>query len=111
VNNAVAELNTLPGQLNTLRSRLEENRRILSEIHNTQLDSRWTGRTVTDINNDITTETSNKNKCNNLLNILSRIQAAEQHPAYSNPAHAQHAYYQTLHTNEVNSFNASIAGM
>ena len=111
MNNAIAGLDTLPSQLNTLRSRLEENRRILNEIHNIQLDWRWTGRIVRDINNDITTETSNRSKCNNLLSALSRIQTAEQHPAYTNPAHAQHAYYQTLHTNEVNSFNAAIVGM
>ena len=111
VNNAINWLNNLPGQINALRARLDENRRILNDIHNIQLDWRWSGRRVADINNDITTETSNRNICNNLLNILSRIQTTEQHAAYSNPANPQHAYYQTLHTNEVNSFNASIAGM
>lgn len=111
MNNAIAGLNALSGQISTLRSRLEENRRILNEIHNIQLDWRWTGRTTTDINNDITTETWNRNKCNNLLSILSRIQTAEQHPAYSNPAHAQHAYYQALHTNEVNNFNVARVGI
>ena len=111
VNNAINWLNNLPGQINTLRARLDENRRILNDIHNIQLDWRWSGRRVADINNDITTETSNRNICNNLLNILSRIQTVEQHAAYSNPAHPQHAYYQTLHTNEVNNFNATIAGI
>ena len=111
MNNAIAGLNALPGQINTLRSRLEENRRILNEIHNTQLDTRWTGRTVADINNDITNETSNKDICNDLLNILSRIDATENHTAYSDPAHGQHAYYQRLHTNEVDSFNAAVVGI
>jgi len=111
MNNAIAGLNTLPSQINTLRNRLEENRRILNDVYNIQLDWRRTWRTTTDINSDITIETWNRNKCNNLLSILSRIQTAEQHPAYSNPAHAQHTYYQTLHTNEVNNFNVARVGI
>lgn len=111
MNNVIAGLNTLPSKINTLRSRFEENRRILNDVYNIQLDWRRTWRTTTDINNDITTETWNRNKCNNLLSILSRIQTAEQHPAYSNPAHAQHAYYQALHTNEVNNFNVARVGI
>ena len=111
VNNAINWLNNLPGQINTLRARLNENRGILNEIHNIQLDWRWSWRTVADINNDITNRTSDRDRCSTLLSILSRIQTIEQHPAYSNTAHAQHTYYQTLHTNEVNNFNASIAGI
>ena len=110
MNNAIAGLNSLPSQISTLRTRLEENRRILNDIHNIQLDARWTWRTVADINNDITTDNSHINTCRNLLNILTRIQNAEQHPAYSNPTHAQHTYYTTLHTNEVNNFNILITG-
>ena len=111
MNNAITWLNMLPNQINMLKTRLEENRRILNEIYNTQSDLRWTGRAAADINLDITNETWNRDRCPNILNILSRIQAAEQNPAYLNTAHAQHTYYTTLHTNEVNSFNAAIAGI
>ena len=111
MNNAITWLNTLPNQITTLRARLEENRRILNDVYNTQLDWRRTWRTTTDINNDITTETWNKSKCNNLLSILSRIQTYEQHPAYSNTAHGQYANYQLRHTNEVNNFNAARVGI
>jgi len=110
-NNALTWLNNLPNQIHNLRNRLQENNRILNEIHNMQLDWRWWGRMVTDINNDIALNTSNRSKCTNLLSSLSRIQTVEQHPAYTNPTHAQHAYYQTIHTNEVNSFNTSITGI
>ena len=87
MNAAITWLNNLPSQISTLRNRLQENRRILNNIYNTQSDWRWTWRTIADINNDITNETGNRNKCSNLINILSRIQSAEQHPAYLNPAH------------------------
>ena len=111
MNNAIAWLNILPNQINTLRVRLEENRRILNEIYNIQSDWRWTGRAAADINLDITNETWNRDICQNLLNILSGIQATEQHPAYLNTTHAQHTFYTTLHTNQVNNFNTTIVGI
>ena len=111
MNTAINWLNNLPSQISRLRTRLQENRRILNSIHNIQLDTRWTWRTLADINNDISTNNTNVSTCRNLLNILTRIQNAEQHPAYSNPTHAQHTYYTTLHTNEVSNFNALIAGI
>jgi hypothetical protein len=95
----------LPGQISALRTRLEENRRILNEIHNTQLDGKWTGRSTTDIQTDIDNENLNKNKCSELLNILSSIENTEKNAAYLNSSHNSHDYYDNLHRNQVDDFN------
>lgn len=108
MNTALNGLNTLPNQITTLRARLEENRRILSEIHNTQWILRWIGRgirNVADINRDIDTENNNINTYHELLNILSNIEDIENNRSYPRNADLVRA-----RRDEIREFNASRTG-
>lgn len=106
MNTAINWLNNLPGQISTLRTRLQENRNILNKIHNTQ-SNRWrrNWRSITTIQWEIDTRNSNIDKCSILISILSSIENTEKNAAYLNPAHTQNDYYKNLHQQLVDDFN------
>ncbi len=71
MNTALNWLNALPNQINTLRTRLEGNHRILNDILDIQ--NIWIPANLNTIDLNIRTLNKYKTKCRNLINILNII--------------------------------------
>ena len=102
MNNAIAGLNTLPGQINTLRSRLQKNQTTLNEIYNIQ--SAWIPDTLSNIDNNRRILKNYRTKCRNLIAILRTIDRLEN-LSYYNDWSTRWTNAYNDRNNAVNNFN------